>query len=72
MKNANQTIEKKFIIIDNTANSGKDYISDDGSNCELIENAKEFSSEKEATDFAKSLTGNGEWFSVVEKSEDNA
>jgi hypothetical protein len=56
----------KFIILDNTANNNKIYISDDGSNSSLETNAIQFETKDDAIEFAESLNGNGEWFSIIE------
>lgn len=48
------TVEKKvYLIIDNSANSGKTYIGDSNSNVELLENAIHFDSELEADNYIK-------------------
>jgi len=61
----------KFIIMDSTNNTGKDYISADGSNSSLEENAITFETKEEAENFAKSLSGNGDWFYITEKENEN-
>lgn len=59
-----------FIIIDNTANQNNPYISDDGSNCSLRENAAEFSTKEKAEQFANSLSENENWYSIEEFDKD--
>lgn len=38
----------KHLILDATENSGKPFIAEDGSNCELIENAEVFETKEDA------------------------
>ncbi|MFA5727738.1 MAG: hypothetical protein WC886_08875 [Saccharofermentanaceae bacterium] len=44
-------MKTNYIIYDRTANTGLDYIAEDDSNVELIENARRFDSEKDAENF---------------------
>lgn len=53
----------KYIIIDTTANTGKEYINHMGENCELIENAYFFDTEAEAKKQARKY---GEWAKVIQ------
>lgn len=45
----------KYIIIDNTSNTGKDHIDDNGNNC-IEEQAAKYASRAEAERVAQSLT----------------
>ena len=58
-------MKTQFIILDKTANNDKIYISADGSNSSLEENAIIFENKVEAEIFAKSLNGNGDWFEII-------
>lgn len=60
----------KYIIIDNTSNTGKDYIDDNGHNC-IEEQAAKYNSRAEAERVAQSLTKGQverweEWASIAE------
>jgi hypothetical protein len=52
-----------YIIYDKTANTGRDYIAEDDSNCALIENARRFNSENEAEIFIEEK-GWQEWAGI--------
>jgi hypothetical protein len=62
-----QIIPQLYMIIDNT--SEKQYIDEDGENCSLEENAGRYESFEEALEFAKTLKGYGEWYSITEITE---
>jgi hypothetical protein len=65
----NHKLNNSFIIVDNTANNGKIYISDDGSNSSLKTNAIAFETENEALEFAESFNGNRDWFTICKYSD---
>ena len=58
---------KQFIIVDNTSNTGRNYIDANGDNVALEENACKFNSVRDAEDFARGLVcGTHNWFCVIE------
>lgn len=53
----------KYIIVDSTANTGKEYINHMGENTALIENAQIFNTKEAAEKQAKEY---GNWAAVIE------
>jgi hypothetical protein len=63
-------IEKKFYVCDKTNNTGKDYISENGTNVSLVENAKQFDTKEEAEEWLKNFNFESdpdEWAVIVEE-----
>lgn len=55
----------KFYIYDNSANTGKPYIDDNGENTGIYENRALFTTEKKAEKRAKTLSTAKNWYSIL-------
>lgn len=55
----------KFYIYDDSANSGKPYINENGDNTGIYENRALFTTEKKAEKVAKSLSPAKNWYSIL-------
>ncbi len=49
-----------FVVMDNSENTGRCYIDDNGENCSLEENAKLFDTREDAQEYIDAVNG-GEW-----------
>ncbi|HRN27870.1 MAG TPA: hypothetical protein PLT78_14980 [Ignavibacteriaceae bacterium] len=55
----------RFYIYDDSANTGKPYINENGENTGIYEDRQLFTTEKKAQKFAKSLNPNKKWYSIL-------
>jgi hypothetical protein len=57
--------KKQYYIYDESANTGKPYIDENGNNTGIYENRALFSTYKRAEEYAKSFPSDKIWYSIL-------